>query len=230
LEYGTDVCLTFFDLRKAFDSVPHLPLLNKLKNIKMEQHILQWLTSYLSDRQQYVVVDGATSKTSPMLSGVIQGSVLGPLLFLIYINCVCLVPLSEGSRISMYNYDDDILLCKPIHHPENYDDLQRDIDAIHECINTCPLTFNPTKCKYLIASRRRQPHLPPTGQVIGNDTLEKVDCYCYLGVLVTSRISLADHIEHICCKARRLVGIDSFMPGLTQVQCSVSMSPAFVHT
>jgi len=66
-----------------------------------------------------VVVDSATSQASPVLSGVPQGSVLGPLLFLIYINCVCLVPLSEGSMISMYA--DDILLCKPIHHPENYD-------------------------------------------------------------------------------------------------------------
>jgi len=79
-------------------------------------------------------------------------------------------------------YADDILLCKPIHHPENYDDLQRDTDAIHECIKTCHLSLNPSKCKYLIASRRRQPHLPPTGLVIGNDTLEQVDCYRYLGV------------------------------------------------
>ena len=143
------VSLTFFDLRKAFDSVPHLPLLNKLKNIELEQHVLQLLTSNLSDRQQYIVVDGATSKTSPVLSGVPQGSVLGPLLFLIYINCVCLVPLSEGSRISMYA--DDILLCKPIHHPENYDDLQRDIDAIHECNPQFCRVFSPQtshKCSY----------------------------------------------------------------------------------
>ena len=78
-EHGTDVALTFFDLRKAFDSVPHLPLLQKLKDIGLEQHILQWLTSYLSDRQQHVVVDGATSNASLVLSGVPQGSVLSPL-------------------------------------------------------------------------------------------------------------------------------------------------------
>ena len=61
LEHGAIVALTFFDLRKAFNSVLHLPLLQKLEDICLEQHVLQWLTSYLSDRQQHVVVDGATS-------------------------------------------------------------------------------------------------------------------------------------------------------------------------
>ena len=75
------------------------------------------------------------------MSGVPQESVLGLLLFLVYINCVSLVPLSEGSRISMYA--DDILLSKPINHPDNYDDLHRDIDAIQECISNCHLTLNP---------------------------------------------------------------------------------------
>ena len=128
LEHGADVAVTIFDLRKAFDSVPHLPLLQKLKDIGLEQLVLQWLTSYLSDRQQRVVVDCTTSNISPVLSGIPKGLVLGLLLFLVYINCVSLVPLSEGSKISMYA--DDILLSKPINHPDKYDDLQRDIDAI----------------------------------------------------------------------------------------------------
>ena len=115
-------------------------------------NVLQWLTSYLSGRQQRDVVDGATPNVSPVLSGIPQGLFLGPMLFLAYINCVSLVPLSEGSRISVYA--DNILLSKPINHPDNYDDLQRDIDTIQECISTCHLTLNPSKCKYLIASRR----------------------------------------------------------------------------
>ena len=114
--------------------------------------------------QQHVIVDGATSNAASVLSGVPQGSVLGPLLFLVYINCVSLVPLSEGSKISMYA--DGILLSKLINHPDNYDDLQRDIDAIQECICKCHLTLNPSKCKYLIASRRRQPHASTTYQII----------------------------------------------------------------
>ena len=126
--YSADVALTFYDPRKVLDSVLHLPLLQKLKDIGLEQHVLQWLTSYQSDRKQHIVVHGATSTTSPGLSGVAQGSVLGLSLFLVYINCVSLVPVSEGSKIPMYA--DYILLSKLINHPDNYDDLQRDIDAI----------------------------------------------------------------------------------------------------
>jgi len=68
LESGYDVSLIFFDLKKAFDSVPHLPLLNKLKEIGVNQHILQWITSYLYERKQNVVVDGASSVPVPVFS------------------------------------------------------------------------------------------------------------------------------------------------------------------
>ena len=104
-----DVSLVFFDLYKAFDSVPHLPLLHKLKDIGLNQHT--WIASYLCKRQQYVVVDGGSSDTytTSVLSGVPQGSVLEPLLFLIYINHVSSLTLTDGSKLTMHA--DDILLC-----------------------------------------------------------------------------------------------------------------------
>ena len=134
-----------------------------------------------------------------------QGSVLGPLLFLIYINHVSSLTLTDGSKLTMYA--DDILLYKPISQPEDYNGLQTDIDAIQDCISTNYLTMNPHKCKYLICSSKIHPHLPPSGLLLGGVTLDQVESYRYLGVLVSSRLTWSDHIEHICAKARKLVGM-----------------------
>ena len=85
LEDGKEVCAVFLDFKKAFDSVPHIPLLEKLQRIGLDAHLIMWIKNYLTLRMQSVAVDGATSNPMPVLSGVPQGSVLGPLLFLIYI-------------------------------------------------------------------------------------------------------------------------------------------------
>ena len=205
LEAGFDVSLVFFDLRKAFDSVPHLPLLQKLKDTDLNQHILQWISSYLCNRQQYIVIEGASSSTTPVLSGVPQGSVLGPLLFLLYINHLSELQLTNGSKLTLYA--DDILLFKPISCPEDYSALQVDINCIHDGTRACYLTLNPLKCKYLVCSRKRQPHLPPSGLLLANTVLEKVESYRYQGVVVTSKLSWSDHIDQICTKARKLIGM-----------------------
>ena len=112
-----------------------------------------------------------------------------------YINCVSLVPVSEGSKIPMYV--DDILLSKLINPPDNYMMICRETLMQSECFSKCHLTLSPSKCKYLVAFRRRQP-------------IYNVLDYS-LAVMSWKRLTAtaiwADHINHICSKARKLVGM-----------------------
>ena len=149
LEEGCDVALLFLDVSKAFDRVPHIPLLQHLIDIGLDHHIIQWIASYLLNRKQYVVVGEASSDTSSVVSGVPQGSVLGPLLFITYVNSVNSLVLTKGTQITMYA--DDILLIKPIRVTDDYICLQRDITAIADCTDDLHLSINSSKCKYIIA-------------------------------------------------------------------------------
>ena len=128
LEEGQEVCAVFFYIRKAFDTVPHRPLLSKLCSIGIDSKITQWICSYLTERRQHVVCDGASSSNIHVLYGVPQGSVLGPLLFLLYIDDVASQQLSANCTINLFA--DDMLLFKPINSAPDLHCLQGDIDTM----------------------------------------------------------------------------------------------------
>ena len=204
LEHGHDICAVFFDYSKAFDTVPHRLLLQKLQDYNVHIHILKWLTHYLSKRTQYVCVNGSSSNILPASPGVPQGSILGPLLFIVYINDITTVPLSDGS---MLLYADDSLLYRPIHAIDDYDHLQQDINELCTWTNNNLLQYNSTKCKYMIISKRKQPLLPSTPLTINDSQIDRVSSFKYLGVWLTATLNWSPHITNVCKKARQHLGI-----------------------
>ena len=154
LEAGKEVRSVFFDLQKAFDSVPHRELVEKLCKLHVSLVVLKWIRNYLTNRHQKVMIGGEESKVIPVTSGVPQGSVLGSLLFLIYIDDVTRVPLSDGTQLILYA--DNMLLYREIVCPEDYITLQNNINAVNNWVKCNHLTYDASKCKYVVISHRKQ--------------------------------------------------------------------------
>ena len=200
LSTNRQVAAVFFEIRKAFDSVPHHQLLQSLADIGITGQLHQWFVNYLSGRHQRVVLDAYSSKYQPVSSGVPQGSILGPLLYIIFMNSISDLTLSTGSKLVLYA--DDILLYKPINSTSDSDDLQKDVDAILESRG---LTPNHSKTKLLSITRSRHP-IPIKVQVEDHPRLPSPTVK-YLGVILSSKLTWSDHISSMCKTAKRQVGL-----------------------
>ena len=204
LEKGNEVCCVFFDLKKAFDSVPHSLLIQKLSEIVVDPYIIQWIHNYLTCRSQFVVVGGEQSCVLPVISGVPQGSVLGPLLFLVFINEV-VDQVSLESSMSLFA--DDIALYRHIKSSVDYWKLQLDITALVDWISRHYLSLQPSKCCYMLITRKRTCSIPPPILYVSEIPLQLVSSVRYLGVQLNSDLSWSPHITNLCTKARQLVGL-----------------------
>ena len=185
----------FLDFRKAFDSVPHPELLYKLWQIGITGDLWQFFRCYLSNRHHYVEINKVPSSELPVISGVPQGSILGPLLFLIYIN-----DLPSCIQYSTpYLFADDSKLIYAISR-FNINRLQSDIDSINQWCNTWKLAINPSKCACttfnLSPSDSANSHY-----TINNITIPEVTQHLDLGVLVSHKLSWSSHIASICQSA-----------------------------
>ena len=193
--FQTDVIL--LDFNKAFDTVPHIRLLNKLKNCKIDNLIMTWIKSWLIQRTQSVVVDGTSSSPVSVLSGVPQGTVLGPLLFLLYIN-----DIANRVSSSIRLFADDCILYRVIKCENDSIILQRDLDLLSQWATLWQMKFNVSKCVLIRCSRSLDPF--QYDYQLHNHILEVRDEHLYLGVLLHESLSWSNHITRTAAKASQL--------------------------
>ena len=151
LDKGGQVDMVYMDMSKAFDKVSHPRLLQKLRSFGFGGSLLQWFDSYMTGRHQRVTVLGATSEPLPICSGVPQGSILGPALFLIYVND--LPDVVERSHIAMFA--DDAKIYHQIKAPDDAACLQSDLDRMDGWATDAGLLFNESKCKAQRVTRKK---------------------------------------------------------------------------
>ena len=161
-----------------------------------------WLRSFLIGRRQRVLVNGSSSSWQSLDSGVPQGTVLGPLLFLIYINDIS-DHLSPGTVARLFA--DDCVIYRPILSPTDRHTLQRDLDTLQEWAVRWQMHFNPKKCN--IMHIRARGICDPHPYFMAGVQLEDVTEHRYLGVTLSNSLSWNPHVDAQCSKANRLLGL-----------------------
>ena len=172
------------DFSKAFDKVDHEGLILKLEHLGIRGPLLDWIRSFLIGRKQRVVVDGVASPPTDVLSGVPQGTVLGPLFFLVYINDIS-KGLSEGTKLNLFA--DDSLLYREINTPEDSAILQKDLETLQIWEKKWKMEFHPGKCQLLRITNKKNPITSP--YFIHGIPISETDSAKYLGVIIDSTLN-----------------------------------------
>ena len=202
--------IIYLDFAKAFDSVNHDLILQKLKSsYNINGKLLQFITSYLSGRQQSVVVNGSISSMLPVLSGVPQGSIIGPSLFVLFINDIT-DGLSDGTNIMMYA--DDTKIWREVNCNNDFLILQRDIDYLIDWAVKNKMNFHPSKCKVLSICKVNPPLVDvlPCIQYfysMGSALLDYLDSEKDLGVWINRTLNFNEQAEFLYSKANQKFGM-----------------------
>ena len=202
LDENVPVDAVYLDFRKAFDTVPHEKLLNKLYGYGVRGDVLNWIRNFLSDRSQFVSIYDECSSTIPVTSGVPQGSVLGPTLFIYFINDL---PLSSITSLKIFA--DDTKAYVPLIDDTDHLKLQETINNLVEWSEKWLLKFNSSKCKVLHLGKNNPCLDYNIKENTSTNILEETICEKDLGVHIDPLLKFNDHISFIVKKARSLSGL-----------------------
>lgn len=189
----TDVI--FLDFSKAFDRVSHPKLLVKLSKLLPNGKVLRWIKDYLCNRKQLVEVKKERSSLLPVHSGVPQGSVLGPLLFLVYINDV----VKDNININFRLFADDLVIFSEIKNGADQANLNLSLKKISDWCQTWQMQLNLEKCVSMTITRKKSPLV--FSYSLNNSALQQVSSFKYLGVTISSDLRWNAHIDSLCQKA-----------------------------
>lgn len=204
LDSGSLFFSIFLDFRKAFDCVDHAVLLSKMNFYGIRGRALEWFESYLDGRTQYVSVDGADSNTCDVTHGVPQGSNLGPLLFLIFLNdfpnCSDFFQFTlfaDDSTIS-HTFDRDRIA-------DIHEDINSQLESVHNWLRVNKIHLNVGKTKHMMFSYRGDYQISPI--IIGNSQVLPTSSIKFLGIHIDSHLNFSNHVNYLSTKISKSVGI-----------------------
>ena len=192
--------VVFLDFQKAFDRVPHHRLCMKLQYYGISGDSLNWIMSFLTERKQAVVIDGTQSSWRAVTSGVPQGSVIGPTLFLLFIN-----DIQDNIQSSIRLFADDCVVYREIVNEDDHLKLLQDVQLLSIWSQTWLMNFNVQKCGIHSITRKRTPRIYQYKLL--NDEIPRVNEYKYLGVTITADLRWNKHCQTIRHKASRTLGL-----------------------
>ncbi len=198
LDKGVVVGAVFLDLRKAFDTLNHRILLSKLLSFNFSPHTLRWIESYLSGRTQYVSIQNYNSAPLSISTGVPQGSILGPLLFTLYIND--LPSVCPNTNIQMYA-DDTVIYIHGSSVSQVANELTESLVHVAAWLEQCCLQLNISKTVCMFITKTKNLSVVPDVFVSG-ERLQVVSEYKYLGVLIDSKLSFKAQVKKVCNRVR----------------------------
>ena len=205
-------CACFFlDLRKAFDTIDHELLLQKLSHYGFRGHSHEYLKSYYNNRKQYVYLHGQSSKLKPITIGVPQGSILGPLCFSLFINDL---PLAVKDIITVLFADDAAFVITSTTLDGLLQKIKKLFCDLSRYLNNNRLVANSTKSKLMMFTSRPISDLPDL--IFGGNVIEWVSEFKYLGLTISNTLSFASHINKVALNVSRITGtfvnLRSFIP------------------